>query len=49
MMLYLVRWTMLGLIGITVTTPGCTRWIDVIPSPAGQPESAAQSQRPRSE
>jgi hypothetical protein len=43
MRLYLARWTMLGLISVTSTTLGCTRWIDVIPSPTGQPESVAQS------
>jgi hypothetical protein len=34
---------MLGLIGVTATTSGCTRWIDVIPSSTGQPESVARS------
>jgi hypothetical protein len=41
---HLFHWTILGLVGLTTTTTvGCTRWIDVIPSPTGRQESVTQS------
>lgn len=39
----LFRWALLGLVGVAATTPGCTRWIDVIPSSTSQQESASRS------
>ena len=37
-------WTILGLVVLTTTTTvGCTRWIDVIPSPTSRQESVTQS------
>lgn len=40
----LLRWTLLGLVGLTTTTTvGCTRWIDVMPSSTNQQESVTQS------
>jgi len=41
---HLFHWTILGLVGLTTTTTvGCTRWIDVIPSPTNRQESVTQS------
>jgi len=41
---HLLRWTILGLVGLAATiTVGCTRWIDVIPPPTSQQESASRS------
>lgn len=39
----LFRWTLLGLVGLAVTTPGCSRWIDILPSSTVQQESIARS------
>jgi len=40
----LFRWTILGFIGLATTTiVGCTRWIDVIPSPNSRQESVTQT------
>lgn len=44
MMQQLFRWTLLGVIGITTTTMGCTaRWIDIMPSSPPQQESVTHS------
>ena len=44
MTLHLFHWTILGLVGLaTATTVGCTRWIDVIPSPTSLQESVTRS------
>lgn len=40
---HLFRWTLFGLIGMTTTTLGCGRWIDVIPSSTLQEESVTRS------
>ena len=40
---HLFRWTLLGLVGLATTTPGCTRWIDVMPSSTVQQESVTRS------
>lgn len=40
---HLFRWTLLGVIGLTATTLGCTRWIDVVPSSTSSEESVSRS------
>jgi hypothetical protein len=40
---HLFRWTLLGLAGLAITTLGCTRWIDVMPSSTLQQESVTRS------
>lgn len=37
------RWIFLGVVGLAATTPGCTRWIDVIPSSTAEQESVPRS------
>lgn len=41
--LHCLRWTMLGLIGLAATTPGCSRWIDVSTPATGQAEFLVRS------
>jgi hypothetical protein len=43
MALHCLRWTMLGLIGLTVTTSGCSRWIDILTPSTGQAEFLVRS------
>jgi hypothetical protein len=40
---HLFRWTLLGLAGLAVTASGCSRWIDILPSPAQDQESVTRS------
>lgn len=39
----LFRWTLLGVLGLTTTTMGCARWIDVVPSSTPHEESVSRS------
>ncbi|MBK5282523.1 MAG: hypothetical protein JJE16_10575 [Nitrospiraceae bacterium] len=40
---HLYRWALLGLVGLSSTTMGCSRWIDVMPSSALQQEPITRS------